>query len=180
MPITTRTMTHNGWSEASEAHLILEPDSDMKLKQLLMSGNEEEAAQAEIMFLLQHTFSDEELDRLLGGHSQIDVESWKVHSVCEEGYDEESPHVKNFWEVVFAMTPRDRSQLLSFVRGSSTVPADGFANLVFIIRRVSGGPDRLPGAHTCEFSLDLPEYDSKEQLETKLRRAMVEETFGQI
>ncbi len=39
---------------------------------------------------------------------------------------------------------------------------------------------RLPEARIREFSLDLPEYDSTNDLEAKLRRAMEEETFGRV
>ncbi|CAE8588211.1 unnamed protein product [Polarella glacialis] len=155
-------------------------DSDERLSQLLKSNDVEEAAQAEVVFLLKHTFSDSEIDRMLGGEAKIDVKQWRSCTKYEGGYDREAMVVQHFWEVVSQMTANECSQLLSFVRGSSALPADGFRNLSFIIRRVAGSPDRLPGAHTCEFSLDLPEYSSKEVLEQKLRRAMAEDTFGQI
>ncbi|GJN11750.1 hypothetical protein PR202_ga29966 [Eleusine coracana subsp. coracana] len=56
---------------------------------------------------------------------------------------------------------------------SANVPLEGFKALQgisgpqrFQIHKAYGAPDRLPSAHTCFNQLDLPEYTSKEQLES--------------
>ena len=38
----------------------------------------------------------------------------------------------------------------------------------FVITGVNGGDDRLPEAHTCFFTLDLPNYSSAEETYQKL------------
>ena len=50
--------------------------------------------------------------------------------------------------------------------------------LTFTLRADAGGTDRLPAAHTCTLQLDMPWYESKTVLGSKLRRAMAEEGFG--
>lgn len=157
----------------------LPADSEERLQQLLRSDDREEAAQAEVVYLFQKTFSDAELDRLLGGEEEIDVKAWRTCTKYE-GFQVDTPLIQHFWEIVSTMTSSECSQLLSFTRGSRALPVDGFRNLTFTIRHVAGSTDRLPSAHTCEFSLDLPSYECKQTLESRLRRAMVEETFGQI
>ncbi len=105
------------------------------------------------------------------------AQEWKKCASYEGGYDESSPTVQFFWEAVASFSAEEVSQLLAFCRGSSALPAEGFEGLGFVLRRVEG-PERLPVAHTCEFSLDLPKYGSVTELCEKLRRAMLEETFG--
>jgi hypothetical protein len=95
----------------------------------------------------------------------------------EGGYADNALQVRFFWSVVKSFSPVDRALLITFLRGSSRLPHNGFRDLSFIIRRDAGGVERLPTAHTCEFSLELPQYASIQDLEAKLRRAMVEETF---
>ena len=58
------------------------------------------------------------------------------------------------------------------------VPLGGFAQLKFRISWISGGPHRLPSAHTCMNALDLPQYESHEQLRTKLLMVLQEGSEG--
>ena len=71
--------------------------------------------------------------------------------------------------------------------GTSKVPLNGFKALQgisgpqrFQIHKSYGKGDRLPSAHTCFNQLDLPEYESKEQLAERLMMAIHEghEGFG--
>ena len=50
----------------------------------------------------------------------------------------------------------------------------------FSIHKSYGAGERLPSAHTCFNQLDLPEYESKEQLAERLAMAIHEgrEGFG--
>jgi E3 ubiquitin-protein ligase HUWE1 len=76
---------------------------------------------------------------------------------------------------------------LCFLSGTSKVPLEGFKALQgiggpqkFQIHKIYGASDRLPSAHTCFNQLDLPEYESKEQLAERLAMAIHEghEGFG--
>lgn len=157
---------------------------DRNLDSLLQQSGPETTEQfvsfrAEAWFLLRHVFSLQEFERLVCGEDQIDVGAWRQCTTYEQGYTSESQVVIWFWDVVETFSSPDLVQLLTFARGSSTLPPNGFASLSFVLRRYRGdAQDRLPVAHTCEFSIDLPEYDNKALLEEKLRRSIVEDSFG--
>ena len=135
--------------------------------------------EAKAWFLLANS-SLQELERFVSGEEEVDVAAWKACASFEGGFDESSPAVVWFWELVDDFDAAERAQLLAFARGSTALPPDGFAELKFVLRRVSASVERLPEAHTCEFSLDLPEYTAKQDLDAKLRRAMEEATFGMV
>lgn len=61
------------------------------------------------------------------------------------------------------------------------MPHGGFKEFAFKINRVYES-DKLPTAHTCFNSLDLPNYSSMEILYDKLTKAIIEgnEGFGFI
>ena len=70
--------------------------------------------------------------------------------------------------------------------GSRQTPAGGFAQLegfnggkhrFTIYKDSSKRPDALPTAHACLCTIDLPEYESREQLVEKIRVAVV---FGSV
>uniref|UniRef100_A0A8C6YV81 HECT-type E3 ubiquitin transferase n=1 Tax=Nothoprocta perdicaria TaxID=30464 RepID=A0A8C6YV81_NOTPE len=79
---------------------------------------------------------------------------------------------------VLLMDAEKRIRLLQFVTGTSRVPMNGFAELygsngpqLFTIEQW-GSPDKLPRAHTCFNRLDLPLYESFEDLREKLLMAV--------
>mmetsp|Transcript_83820 Transcript_83820/g.233815 ORF Transcript_83820/g.233815 Transcript_83820/m.233815 type:complete len:920 (-) Transcript_83820:177-2936(-) len=123
-----------------------------------------------------------EIELMVCGADEIDVEDWERHTHYEDGYTKDSQPVKWFWEVVRGMSEQTRAALLSFTTGSSQVPSGGFRFLqpeLFTIQRVRV-TDRYPEAHTCANMLDLPEYTSLEDLAQRLRFAIEEtgDAFG--
>jgi hypothetical protein len=69
--------------------------------------------------------------------------------------------------------------------GSSKVPLGGFSSLTglsgpqrFSIHKAGGSKERLPTAHTCFNQLDLPPYDSKDELKERLLLAIHEGATG--
>merc|ERR1712046_430282 len=110
------------------------------------------------------------------GDEAIDVEAWRNRTTYE-GFTEDSQQVTWFWETLEGFDNVKRARLLSWCRGCSALPPTGFDELSFILRRDSGANARLPVAHTCEFSVDMPEYSSIEELRGKLLRAIEEEAF---
>uniref|UniRef100_A0AAQ4RMS3 HECT-type E3 ubiquitin transferase n=1 Tax=Gasterosteus aculeatus aculeatus TaxID=481459 RepID=A0AAQ4RMS3_GASAC len=83
-----------------------------------------------------------------------------------------------FWKTVLLMDAEKRIRLLQFVTGTSRVPMNGFAELygsngpqLFTIEQW-GTRDKLPRAHTCFNRLDLPPYESFEELREKLHIAI--------
>ncbi|PWN19984.1 HECT-domain-containing protein [Microstroma glucosiphilum] len=131
---------------------------------------------------LVNVFDERELELLIGGMSEIDVDDWKRFTDYR-GFTEQDEVVQWFWKVVRAFPPERKSRLLQFTTGTSRIPVNGFKDLQgsdgprrFTIEK-AGDPSQLPKSHTCFNRLDLPPYISEEQLEQKLIIA-VEETVG--
>lgn len=131
---------------------------------------------------LINVFDERELELLIGGMSEIDVDDWKRFTDYR-GFTEQDEVVQWFWKVVRAFPPERKSRLLQFTTGTSRIPVNGFKDLQgsdgprrFTIEK-AGDPSQLPKSHTCFNRLDLPPYISEEQLEQKLIIA-VEETVG--
>ncbi|KAK2997133.1 hypothetical protein RJ639_026658, partial [Escallonia herrerae] len=129
-------------------------------------------------------FNDKELELLISGLPEIDLDDLKANTEYT-GYTAASNAVQWFWEVVKAFNKEDMARLLQFVTGTSKVPLEGFKALQgisgpqrFQIHKAYGAPERLPSAHTCFNQLDLPEYTSKEQLQERLLLAIHEASEG--
>eukprot|EP01053_Blabericola_migrator_P012838 Blabericola_migrator_1__12837@NODE_831_length_6355_cov_152_596056_g586_i0_p1_GENE_NODE_831_length_6355_cov_152_596056_g586_i0NODE_831_length_6355_cov_152_596056_g586_i0_p1_ORF_typecomplete_len919_score149_63HECT/PF00632_25/4_9e82_NODE_831_length_6355_cov_152_596056_g586_i014764232 len=89
-----------------------------------------------------------------------------------DGFTPDSPIIKHFWEVVNAYSQEDKKKLLFFVTGSDRTPVAGLASIKMIIAKGGGEKHRLPTARTCFNYLFLPDYETKEELERNLRRAL--------
>ncbi|KAI5278629.1 neural precursor cell expressed, developmentally down-regulated, partial [Ascosphaera aggregata] len=131
---------------------------------------------------LVNVFDERELELLIGGIAEIDVDDWKKHTDYR-GYQESDQVIQNFWKVIRSWDAEQKSRLLQFATGTSRIPVNGFKDLQgsdgprrFTIEK-SGETNALPKSHTCFNRLDLPPYSSYEQLQQKLSIA-VEETLG--
>jgi len=122
--------------------------------------------------LLKTLFRAEELEMLVCG-SQV-FELSELESTCEydAGYTKDSPVIRNFWEIVHALSTDQVRQLLNFTTGSDRVPVGGLAKLKLIIAKNGDDSDRLPTAHTCFNVLLLPEYNTIEKLRDRLLKAI--------
>ncbi|AQZ15594.1 RSP5 (YER125W) [Zygosaccharomyces parabailii] len=127
-------------------------------------------------------FDERELELLIGGIAEIDVEDWKKHTDYR-GYQESDEVIKWFWTCVSEWDNEQRARLLQFTTGTSRIPVNGFKDL-----QGSDGPRRftiekageirhLPKSHTCFNRVDLPPYEDYDNLKQKLTIA-VEETVG--
>uniref|UniRef100_A0A3Q1AV76 HECT-type E3 ubiquitin transferase n=1 Tax=Amphiprion ocellaris TaxID=80972 RepID=A0A3Q1AV76_AMPOC len=131
-----------------------------------------------ILIDLIKIFDENELELLMCGLGDVDVNDWRQHTVYKNGYCPNHPVIQWFWKVVLLMDAEKRIRLLQFVTGTSRVPMNGFAELygsngpqLFTIEQW-GTPDKLPRAHTCFNRLDLPTYESFEDLREKLLMAV--------
>lgn len=87
---------------------------------------------------------------------------------------------------MFALTRSEKAAFLQFVTGSSKVPLAGFSELQgmrgvqkFSINKASGHHSgALMSAHTCFNALDLPVYNSEEEMKEKLLYAISEGSGG--
>ncbi|KAI8081696.1 uncharacterized protein BX664DRAFT_376387, partial [Halteromyces radiatus] len=111
-------------------------------------------------------FNEQELELLISGLPDIDLDDWKNNTEYVT-YHSTSPQIQWFWRAVRSFDQEERAKLLQFATGTSKVPLEGFAHLQgsggvqkFQIHKDYGGDSRLPSAHTCFNQVDLPEYDS--------------------
>ncbi|XP_046395665.1 ubiquitin-protein ligase E3A isoform X1 [Ischnura elegans] len=116
-------------------------------------------------------FRPEEVEQLVCGSKNFDFN--ELEEATEyDGYTDDSPIIKYFWEIVHSMSLESKRKLLQFATGSDRVPVGGLSKLKLIIARNGPDSDRLPTAHTCFNVLMLPEYESKEKLNDRLLKAI--------
>ncbi|KAK9366967.1 hypothetical protein V1509DRAFT_581900 [Lipomyces kononenkoae] len=137
-------------------------------------------------------FRPEEIELLVRGSDEgLDVEALRSVAVYDgwgsgnhakmsiHEIEETEPVINWFWEFFANMDTSDQRRLLTFVTGSDRIPATGIANLIFKISKLGDDSERFPISHTCFNQLCLYRYSSRQKLETKLYRAIVEnEGFG--
>ncbi|KAI0049149.1 HECT-domain-containing protein [Auriscalpium vulgare] len=134
---------------------------------------------------LVRVFDEHELELLIGGMSEIDMDDWTKFTDYR-GYEKTDQVIEWFWQCLRSWPSERKARLLQFTTGTSRVPVNGFKDLQgsdgprrFTIEK-SGDPNGLPRSHTCFNRLDLPPYQDYESLEKKLRYAIEEtEGFGQ-
>ncbi|PCH43593.1 hypothetical protein WOLCODRAFT_75349 [Wolfiporia cocos MD-104 SS10] len=131
-------------------------------------------------------FNEQELELLISGTPDIDVDEWRA-ATDYNGYSSSDPVIVWFWRALKSFNREERAKVLSFATGTSRVPLGGFTELQgvqgvqkFSIHRAYGDTDRLPQAHTCFNQIDLPQYSSYEMLRQQLLLAINEggEGFG--
>ncbi|KAG5953789.1 hypothetical protein E4U53_002645 [Claviceps sorghi] len=131
-------------------------------------------------------FNEQELELLISGLPDIDVDDWKSNTEYQN-YTPSSQQIQWFWRAVRSFDKEERAKLLQFVTGTSKVPLNGFKELEgmngvsrFNIHRDYGDKDRLPSSHTCFNQLDIPEYESYDKLRAQLYKAITQgsEYFG--
>jgi E3 ubiquitin-protein ligase HUWE1 len=100
-------------------------------------------------------FSEQELELLISGLPDINVDDWKNNTEYHN-YTAASPQIQWFWRAVRTFEKEEQAKLLQFVTGTSKVPLNGFKELEgmngfskFNIHRDYGSKDRLPSSHTC-------------------------------
>jgi E3 ubiquitin-protein ligase HUWE1 len=100
-------------------------------------------------------FNEQELELLISGLPEIEVDDWKSNTEYHN-YSASSPQIQWFWRAVRSFDKEERAKLLQFVTGTSKVPLNGFRELEgmngfsrFNIHRDYGSKERLPSSHTC-------------------------------
>lgn len=125
-------------------------------------------------------FDEQELELLILGLPDIDVQDWQNNTIYQN-YSPSSDQIVWFWRSVRSFDNEERAKLLQFATGTSKVPLNGFKDLrgannvsKFNIHRDYGSTDRLPSSHTCFNQIDLPVYESYETLRGSLLLAITE------
>lgn len=102
---------------------------------------------------LINVFDERELELLIGGIAEIDVDDWKKHTDYR-GYTEQDDVIQWFWKCIRSWDSEKKARLLQFTTGTSRIPVNGFKDLQgsdgprrFTIEK-SGEITQLPKAHT--------------------------------
>lgn len=102
---------------------------------------------------LINVFDERELELLIGGIAEIDVDDWKKHTDYR-GYTEKDEVIQFFWQTIRSWDAEQKSRLLQFATGTSRIPVNGFKDLQgsdgprrFTIEK-AGEITNLPKAHT--------------------------------
>jgi E3 ubiquitin-protein ligase HUWE1 len=118
-------------------------------------------------------FSEQELELLISGLPDINVDDWK-NNTDYHNYTAASPQIQWFWRAVRTFEKEEQAKLLQFVTGTSKVPLNGFKELEgmngfskFNIHRDYGNKDRLPSSHTCFNRKPLPSFSHQHTLTAK-------------
>lgn len=100
-------------------------------------------------------FNEQELELLISGLPDIDIDDWKNNTEYQGGYSSNSTQIQWFWRAVRSFDQEERAKLLQFATGTSKVPLEGFAHLQgsggvqkFQIHKEYSMDNRLPTAHT--------------------------------
>jgi hypothetical protein len=119
----------------------------------------------------------DELERMVCGNPHIDVNLLK-EATEYSSYSSNSQLIQWFWEIMNEYEEVERKAYLKFIWGRSRLPLSlgGFKTKMKItkysISKSKNADKYLPIAHTCFFSIDIPNYSSKEILRDKLSYAI--------
>ncbi|XP_063900327.1 uncharacterized protein LOC135119874 [Zophobas morio] len=122
-------------------------------------------------------FSEQEIEYLISGEAKIDTDDWEKNTIYKN-CDREATIVTWFWQLITGGDEKFRYKVLQFVTGTQRIPTEGFQALQgsdgprkFCIQRTAD-VHKLPSSHTCFNRLDLPDYESFEELKMKLELAV--------
>lgn len=119
-------------------------------------------------------FDEKELELLVCGSRELNVRDWKLNTVYE-GYNENSPAIKLFWDAIQEMSRVERLKLLQFITGTSCVPVEGFRELnpsFSVTKLFHGSSNHYPIVHTCLNRIEIPLYDNVKHCKAMLLKAI--------
>ncbi len=83
-------------------------------------------------------FDARELELVIAGTMEIDLEDWRRNTEYRSGYHDSHPCIIWFWTAIGRLDNERRLRLLQFVTGTSSIPFEGFSAL-----RGSNGPRKF-------------------------------------
>lgn len=119
-----------------------------------------------------------ELERLVCGKKTVDIEMLKAHTKYTLDLNENSNHIKWLWDVLNEISDDDKIKFIKFCWAQERLPATHeeyeklqvhFTIKPYIDKKKK---DVFPKADTCFFSLELPDYTSKEVMKRMIITAI--------
>ncbi|TNN55021.1 putative E3 ubiquitin-protein ligase HERC6 [Liparis tanakae] len=127
-------------------------------------------------------FRPKELQKVLVGADLHDWAKLKQNTVYEGVYSATPPHptIQMFWEVFDELSEDQKKAFLWFVTGFEGVPVLGMEQIKMKVKVPNLSFDQYylsydqyhPKTHTCDSTLELPLYSTKEIMQTKLTEAL--------
>ncbi|XP_062902900.1 probable E3 ubiquitin-protein ligase HERC3 isoform X1 [Mobula hypostoma] len=117
-------------------------------------------------------FQPSELMAMVVGNTSYNWKELEMSAIYKADYHPAHPTIKLFWEVFHEFPLEKKKLFLLFLTGSDRIPIYGMASIRMTIQPTAGGDRYLPVAHTCYNLLDLPKYQSKAILSSKLTQAI--------
>ena len=130
---------------------------------------------------VQGVFSVEELNFLISGQDDIDLNDWKENTIYKGEFNQNHPIIRLFWEKLSTLKKNEIVKFLEFSTGIGSVPIDGFGSLKGIGGRIqkftiephtnysSDNPDKYVfykiEAKRLYNTIILPIYRSKQELD---------------
>ena len=115
-----------------------------------------------------------QLEEMICGENKINIYEFMTNTTYE-GYSGNDKIIKWFWEWFESTNDEERIKYLKFVSGRTRLPKSGnVINYKHIISKaIHAQKNEFPKSMTCFFKLNLPEYDTKEQLIEKMKYAII-------
>ena len=113
-----------------------------------------------------------DLEAKVCGAPMIDLDVFKRITDHNLPRKEKHPVAVRFWQVVQDMSNSDRAALLAFASGRRRLPSLSSVGHFRIELLHGRGDEALPEAHTCFFTIDLPQYSSTKVMREKLLYAI--------
>ncbi|KAK1791939.1 hypothetical protein P4O66_013913 [Electrophorus voltai] len=118
-------------------------------------------------------FQPEELRGVLVGSEDYDWDTFKKNTSYEGFFHARHPTIVSFWEVFDELSDNHKRNFLLFLTGFDRVPILGMDQVKMRVRPMfNSTQEHLPQALTCHAILDLPMYQTRETLRTKLTEAL--------
>ncbi|KAL4446091.1 hypothetical protein ABPG74_021630 [Tetrahymena malaccensis] len=113
------------------------------------------------------------------GVQEIDV-SYLKKKMKYEGFKSTDKVIEWFWEILEDWDNVQKKKFLSALTEIPGIPVGGYpvrdvstGNVKQLtISYLNGNPDLLPVWHTCFFRVDIPKYNSKEQMKQKIQQSI--------
>ena len=130
---------------------------------------------------VQGVFTVEELNFLLSGQDDIDLNDWKENTIYKGIYNQYHPMIILFWQKIGSLKKNEIIKFLEFATGSGSVPIDGFGSMKGVSGRIqkftiephtnysSDNPDQYVfykiEAKRLYNTIILPQYRNKQELD---------------
>lgn len=129
-------------------------------------------------------FTPTELCLLIYGVPKVDVDDLRSNAEYLNPYNSSSPAIVLFFRTIKKWDDENLAKLLMFITGTARMPSNGFAYFKNINNPIKiaycANKNMLPMAHTCTNTLELPEYENEDDMNSKLLIAISVNDFQMI